>query len=153
MIFYILIKVTINKILNNRRVIVRILFPPLSDWRNHRSLVVEFFAGFRHVLQQLAGSEGHPVGLLEPSHVVDKDLSSHGVDISEGNWNQLRQTIPTFRLPEWSAGEWWEAQTEDGSDVSLHWSGKNPVLVTGDSLVGESEHNNSWILKSLIINN
>ena len=88
MIFYILIKVTINKILNSRRVIVRFgsLF---SLTGSQKFLVVEFFAGLCHVLQQLAGSEGDPVGLLEPSHVVDKDLSSHGVDISEGNQNQL----------------------------------------------------------------
>ena len=84
MIFYILIKVTINKILNSRRVIVRFcsLF---SLTGSQKFLVVEFFAGLCHVLQQLAGSEGDPIGLLEPSHVVDKHLGSHGVDISEGN--------------------------------------------------------------------
>ena len=83
MFFYIFIKVTINKILNSRRVIVRFcsLF---SLTGSQKFLVVEFFAGLCHVLQQLERREGHSIGLLEPSHVIDKHLGPHGVNISEG---------------------------------------------------------------------
>ena len=45
---------------------------------------------------------------------------------------------PVFQ-PEGSSGEWRESETEDGPDVSLHRSSEDTVLVTGNSLVSESE--------------
>jgi len=71
MIFYILIKVTINKILNSRRVIVRFcsLF---SLTGSQKFLVVEFFAGLCHVLQHLAGSEGDMSGHVNTDLVNER---------------------------------------------------------------------------------
>ena len=89
------------------------------------SLVVELLISLGHVEQHLAGGEGGAVRLLEPSHGVNHLLGSHGVAVSEG-----------------AAGEWREAQSEDGADISLDGSAQDSVLVGVDGLVHEPEQDN-----------